>query len=185
MAEETKTVRYLSRYFSLKLVRKPMRTKEVEGQIITSEGASIRFEEGAYETSDPEEIAYIEARPEFAAGTIIRVPDNVQNAAAHDAEFREDLEAREARLAAREAAVAAREAKVGPAEEGARVETGDGLRSNMKKTDLLKIAKDEGVEGVSEESKNDEIIAAIRAKRAADASGTGESTGGDNGGAAY
>lgn len=184
MAEEI-TARYLSKFLSLKLVRKPMRTKEVEGQIITSDGASIRFVEGAYETSDPDEIEYIEARPEFKAGTIIRIPDNVKDVVAHGNEFREDLEAREARLAAREAAVAAREAKVGPAEEGARVATGDGLRSNMKKTDLLKIAADEGVDGLTEESKNDEIIEAIRAKRTADASGTGEQTGGDNGGAAY
>ncbi len=183
MAEEI-TARYLSKFLSLKLVRKPMRTKEVEGQIITSDGASIRFVQGAYETSDPDEIAYIEARPEFHAGTIIRIPDDVKDIVAHGNEYREDLEAREARLKAREEAVAAREAKVGPAEEGARVATGDGLRGNMKKTDLLKIAADEGVEGVSEESKNDEIIDAIRAKRA-EASGTGESTGGDNGGAAF
>lgn len=186
MAEETKTVRYLSKFLSLKLVRKPMRTKEVEGQIITSEGSSIRFSEGVYETDSAEEQAYIEARPEFASGIIVKVPGNVKDLVSHQAEWMKDLETREADLKRREAELAAKEARVNGSEEGARVPSADGLEE-MKRPQLVEIAEELGLpaEAYKVGVKNEAIVAAIRVKRA-ETSGTGQSTGGeDNGGAAF
>lgn len=193
--KDTTTVQFLSKYHSLKIVRKPMRTKEIEGQLVSTEGASIRFSEGVFETSDPEEIAFIEARPEFKNGIIVRVPGNVKDLVAHQARWEEDLEAREKRLAEREAALARKEAKVNSSEEGSRVgkpegdedngEDGDGL-DDMKRADLVAIADE--LEIPSDQTKvgtkNADIVALIRAKRAELASGTGQSTGGDSG-AAY
>ena len=194
--KETKPVQFLSRYRGLKIVRTPIRTREIEGQIISSEGHSIRFVDGLYETDDADVIAYIEARPEFASGIIVRVPGNVKDLAAHKGEWEKTLEQREADLAAREAAVAAKEAKASGAEEGARVGKpdteieGDGLDA-MKRGELVAIADE--LEIPSDQTKvgtkNADIVALIRAKRAelGQSSGTGESTGGDdsNGGAAF
>lgn len=155
--------RYISRFLALRIVVKSTYTKEVDGRIVTVPGKDIRFVEGVFETEDQELIDFLEADKSFGT-TYIRVPDNVEDAVKDRGEWMKDLETKEKDLLEREAALKAKEAKVNSSEEGAK--TGDGLRANMKKADLLKIAKAEGVEGVSDENKNPEIIEAIRAKRA-------------------
>lgn len=154
--------RYISRYLALRIVVKPAYTKEVDGRVVTVQGKDIRFDQGVFETTDQELIDFLEADKSFGT-TYIRVPDNVEDVVKDRGEWMKDLETKERELAEREAALKAREAKVNSSEEGAKA--GDGLRKNMAKADLLEIAKNEGVEGVSEETKNDDIIAAIRAKR--------------------
>lgn len=154
--------RYISRFLALRIVVKPAYTKEVDGRIVTVQGKDIRFVEGVFETKDQELIDFLEADKSFGT-TYIRVPDNVADVAKDRGEWMKDLETKERELAEREAALKARESKVNSSEEGAKA--GDGLRGNMPKVDLLEIAKAEGVEGVSEETKNADIIAAIRAKR--------------------
>lgn len=156
-------VRYISRYLALRIVVKPAYTKEVDGRIVTVSGKDIRFVEGVFETTDQELITYLESQPGF--GTVyIRVPDNVADVVKDRGDWMKDLETKEKELAEREAALKAREAKVNASEEGGKA--GDGLRENMKKEDLLQIAMTEGVEGLTEETKNKDIIEAIRAKRA-------------------
>jgi hypothetical protein len=154
--------RYISRYLALRIVVKPAYTKEVDGRIVTVQGKDIRFDQGVFETTDQELIDFLEGDKSFGT-TYIRVPDDVKDVVKDRGEWMKDLETKERELAEREAALKAREAKVNSSEEGAKA--GDGLRGNMPKTELLDIAKAEGVEGVSEETKNADIIAAIRAKR--------------------
>lgn len=154
--------RYISRFLALRIVVKPAYTKEVDGRVVTVQGKDIRFDQGVFETTDQELIDFLEADKSFGT-TYIRVPDNVEDVAKDRGEWMKDLETKERELAEREAALKAREAKVSGSEEGAKA--GDGLRKNMAKADLLAIAIEEGVTGVDETSKNDDIIAAIRAKR--------------------
>lgn len=154
--------RYISRYLALRIVVKPAYTKEVDGRIVTVQGKDIRFQEGVFETTDQELIDFLEADKSFGT-TYIRVPDDVADVTKDRGEWMKDLETKERELAEREAALKARETKVNSSEEGAKA--GDGLRANMAKAELLEIAKNEGVEGVSEETKNADIITAIRAKR--------------------
>lgn len=175
MATETevktlpKPVRYISRYLQLRIVRKPGYSKEIDGQRVSTPGTSIQFDQGAFETTDPAEVDFIEARPEF--GKIIqRVPDNIEDMAAQRTEVFQDLEAREKALADREAAVAAQEAalknvEMGKTDEEEGDEEDDGLDA-MTKKQLLAVAAEEEVEGVSDKTTNPEIVAAIRAKRA-------------------
>lgn len=183
-SEEQKNVRFLSKFHSLKIVRKPIRTREVEGQIVQTDGESIRFSEGAFETSDPEVVDFLMNRPEFESGIIIRVPDNVKNLVAHQAEWEKDLEQREADLARREAALAAKESKVSGDEEGARVGNpgaADDL-DDLKRPELVQIANELGIP--SDQTKvgttNDAIVQLIRSKRAELAA----KSGGENGDAA-
>lgn len=172
--------RYISRFLALRIVVKPAYTKEVDGRIVTVPGKDIRFNEGVFETEDQELIDFLEADKSFGT-TYIRVPDNVLSPKTDRDEWMKDLETKERELAEREASLKAREAKVNASEEGAKA--GDGLRENMKKEELLQIAMTEGVEGLTEETKNKDIIAAIRAKREEKGAGDGsdQSNGGDQG----
>lgn len=187
-------VKFLSKYRSLKIVRVPVRTREIEGQIVSTDGNKIVFEDGMFETDDQAVVDYLEARPEFKSGVIIRVPGNVKDVLGYQAEREKSLEQREAELAAREAALEKREKGANANEEGSRVGKpdteieGDGLDA-MKRGELVAIADE--LEIPSEQTKvgtkNADIVALIRAKRAelGQSSGTGKSTGGDEGGAAF
>lgn len=155
--------RYISRFLALRIVVKPAYTKEVDGRVVTVQGKDIRFDQGVFETTDQELIDFLEGDKSFGT-TYIRVPDNVADAVKDRGEWMKDLETKERELAEREARLKEKEAKVNSSEEGSKA--GDGLRPNMKKDDLLEIAKAEGVEGVSQDTKNPDIIEAIRAKRA-------------------
>lgn len=107
---KTTTARFISKYRELKIVHKSSFTKEVDGRIVYVPGTKIQFTNGAYETSNPEIIEFLEARPEF--GKIIqRVPDDVSNFAAQK-ELSQTLEQREAELAKREAALEKAELKL-------------------------------------------------------------------------
>lgn len=169
---EPKAAKFLSKYLALKIVVRPTRSKEMDGQIISVDGESIRFVDGVYETSDPKEIEFLEARPEFKSGTIIRVPDDVKNLVAHEQEWRKDLEQREADLAAREAALEAKEKGIQGSEEGARVSKPEGGEAQddldgLNRAGLTEIAQklelDPAVYKVGKT--NDSIKEAIRAKR--------------------
>ncbi len=175
MATETevqslaKPVRYISRYLQLRIVRKPGYSKEVDGQRVSTPGTSIQFDQGVFETTDPAEVAFIEGRSEFGK-LIQRVPDNIEDIAGERTEVFQDLEAREKALADREAAIAAKEAalkngelgKLEDEEDGD--EEDDGLEALTKKQ-LLEVAATEEVEGVNNNTKNEDIVAAIRKKR--------------------
>lgn len=187
--EETKPVQYLSKYRSMKIVRVPIRTREIEGQIISTDGSKIVFEDGMFETSDQAVIDYIEARPEFKSGIIYRVPGNVKDVVAHQAEREKSLEQREADLKAREDAVAKKEAGANSSEEGARVGKpdteieGDGL-DQAKRPELVQIADELEIpaEQTKVGTKNADIVALIRARRAELATESGSE---GEGGAAF
>lgn len=178
MAEETKQkeVTFVSRYLNLRIVVQPGYSKEVDGRRVSTPGRSIRFFQGAYKTSDPEEIEFLRTRPEFGKH-IQEVPDNVEEMAAREEQFK-NLEDKEKELAEREAALAAREAALTNQETGRQGEEGeegededDGLEA-MERGELidhlkkLKEEDPEGLEEVNGNSKSEDIIAAIRAREA-------------------
>jgi len=162
--------RYISRFLALRIVVKAAYNKEVDGRIVTVQGKDIRFDQGVFETSDQELIAYLEESKSFGT-TYIRVPDNVKDVTKDRGEWMKDLETKERELAEREAALKEREDKVNGSEEGAKAPVLDSslpeVRVNMSKASLLEIAEEEGVEGLTSKSKNAEILEAINANRLA------------------
>lgn len=171
-----KPVTFISKYRNLRIVRKASYSKEVEGRRVTLPGTAIRFAEGAFTTSEPEEIKFIESRPEFGRH-IQRVPDNVEDLAAARVEMNKDLEQREADIKAREEALAAREAELSSNETGKdEDEDEDGEEEGAKLESLdrpalleeLKVAKEadpEFFKDLNGNSKSEDIIAALREKR--------------------
>lgn len=174
MAEEKKTLkkaaRYISRYLQLRIVRKAAYSREVDGQRVATPGTAIQFDNGVFETKDPEEVAFIEARPEFG-NHIQKVPDNVEDLNSEHSEKFKNLEEKENDLAEREAAVAAKEAALTDGELGKAggddgdEGEGDGLEK-LDKPGLLKIVKKEKVEGTTDRTTMPKLIEAIRAARA-------------------
>lgn len=168
-----KPVRYISRYLQLRIVRKPGYSKEIDGQRISTPGTSIQFDQGVFETNDPAEVAFIESRPEYGK-YIQRVPDNIENMSEEREKKFATLEQKEAEIAAREKALEEREKALTGAETGRaegsslKDETGDDGLDAMKRDQLVEIAKQEGLEEEAYKvgTKNTDIVAAIRAKRA-------------------
>jgi len=167
--KKEKVVRFISRYLSLRIITKAGFSREVDGQRSSTAGESIQFEQGVFETADPEVVKYIEARPEFGKH-IQRVPDNIENLSKEQAEQFQSLEAREAAVAAREAALEGKEGQVTDNEAGRNEddeddESDDGLEQ-MGKPELLNIVEREEIEGTNSRTKVADLIAAIRAARA-------------------
>lgn len=157
-----KPARYISRFLNLRIVVRGTYTQAVEGRVVTTPGKSIQFEGGVFETTDKDEQAFIEARPEFGQ-IIIKAPENIENLAGAREEMMKDLETREKELKAREEALAAKEKELGVEETGK--SDGETVLEDMTKEQLLAVAEAEGVEGVDKKTKNEEIVAAIKAKR--------------------
>lgn len=59
--------KYISKYLSLKLVNRASYTKEVEGRVVVVPGKSIQFENGVYETTDKDEIKFLENHPNYGS----------------------------------------------------------------------------------------------------------------------
>ncbi len=107
--EKEKTNRYVSKYFALKLVVEPAYTKDVGGsRTVVVPGKRIEFEQGVYETTDADEIKFLDEHEN--CGTIfMKVNKDVTS---ERAAFVESLEEREARVAAKEAELGLEGAKV-------------------------------------------------------------------------
>jgi len=163
MQDDHNPARYISRYTSLRIVVNSTYTKEVNGRIVTVPGKDIRFVEGIFETTDPELVDFLEGDKKSFGTVYIRVQDNVKDVVKDRGEWMKDLETKERELKEREEALKAKEAKINASEEGSK--QSDGLLPNTPKVDLIKIATDEGVTGVTMETKNKEIIEAIRKNR--------------------
>ncbi len=119
-AKEEKTekiVRFIARYASLKLVNKATYSKEVEGRVVVVPGKSIQFTNGIYETSDKDEIAFLENHPNFG-NVFYRLKGKEEADKAREEKFK-TLEQREAELNAREADLKKREMAIKGQEEGA------------------------------------------------------------------
>lgn len=93
--KEVKTAKYISKYLSLRLIDKASYTKEVAGRIVVVPGNSIRFEKGVYETTDENEIKFLDNHPN-CGNVFIRVKSD-DLAKARAKRFK-DLETREAEL---------------------------------------------------------------------------------------
>lgn len=161
--EKTTTVRYVSRYLNLTIVRKASYTKEVDGRVVHIPGESIRFQEGTYETSDPSVVEFLDKRPEFG-DIFIKVPSNIESLA-HRGAMIESLEEREARIKAKEDELKAKELKLNATEEGGDIEKVDPVSlDGLTKKELLEIAEKENVKGVKDK-KVDDIKKAIKESR--------------------
>ncbi len=128
-----KAVRFVARYAQLKLINKSTYTKEVEGRIVVVPGKSIQFRDGIYETSDKDEIAFLESHPNFGS-VFFRLNPKEGADKAKEEKFK-TLEQREAELNAREEALKKREMAAKGQEEGAGTST-KGIRGTeaTKKT---------------------------------------------------
>lgn len=106
---DKKAERYVSKYFALKLVVEPAYTKEVGGgRTVVVPGKRIEFEQGVYETSDADEIKFLDEHQNN--GTVfMKVKKDVTS---ERADLIETLEEREARIAAKEAELGLGEKKV-------------------------------------------------------------------------
>lgn len=172
MATKEKGARYISKYRELKIVRDAAHTKETNGRVVAVSGRSIRFHDGMFQTTDPEEIEFLESQKGFGS-TFIRVPDDVKDLVAHRDEELKDLETRENELKEKEAALAKREAKVRASEEGAKL-AGPTVAQlkKMNKKQLLAQMQEEDVSMVNVRgSKPEDIIKAIVKHRKDKASG--------------
>lgn len=129
----SKAVRYVAKYAQLKLVNKATYTKEVEGRVVVVPGKSVQFRDGIYETSDKDEIAFLDSHPNFGS-VFFRLKPKEGADKAREEKFK-TLEQREAELNAREEAIKKREMAVKGQEEGAGTST-KGIRGTeaVKKT---------------------------------------------------
>ena len=118
--EETKskTARYISQSAELKLINRASYTKEVEGRIVVVPGNSIQFHNGMYETSDKDEIAFLESHPNFG-NLFYRLKGKEDAEKAREERFK-SLEQKEKELAEREAKVKEKEMASKGHEEGAK-----------------------------------------------------------------
>ena len=111
-----KAVRFISRYAELKLVNKATYTKEIEGRVVVQPGKAIQFRDGVYETSDKDEIAFLESHPNFG-NTFFRLKAKEETEKAKEEKFK-SLEQREAELNAREEELKKKEMALKGQEEG-------------------------------------------------------------------
>lgn len=90
----SKETTYVAKYLQLKLIRESSYYKEVGGKILPQKGSAIQFENGAYSTSDEEEIEFLDKHPNF--GSIFIKVD--RDATEERAEYVKTLEERNAEL---------------------------------------------------------------------------------------
>ena len=90
----SKSTTFVSKYFQLKLVRESSYTKEIAGKLLPTKGKYIQFNQGAFTTSDEEEIEFLENHPNF--GSIFIKVD--KDAGRERAEYVQTLEERNAEL---------------------------------------------------------------------------------------
>lgn len=93
----SKETTYVSKYFNLKLIRTSSYHKEVAGKILPVPGTSVQFIQGAFTTSDAEEIKFLESHPNFG-NIFIKVDKDAVN---ERAQYVQTLEERNAELEAK------------------------------------------------------------------------------------
>jgi len=115
---KSKTARYISQSAELKLINKASYTKEVEGRVVVVPGKSIQFHSGVYETSDPDEIQFLENHQNFG-NLFYRLKGKEDAQQAREERFK-DLEAREKAVAVKEEELKKKEMAEKGHEEGAK-----------------------------------------------------------------
>lgn len=93
---DKKSETYVSKYLALKLIRESAYTKEVNGKFLPQKGTSIQFVDGAYTTSDKDEIEFLDNHPN--QGNIFIKVD--KDAVKERADYVQTLEERNAELEA-------------------------------------------------------------------------------------
>ena len=58
-----KLTQYISKYRELRLIDKASYSKEVEGKVVVVQGNAIQFHDVVYETSDENEIKFLDNHP--------------------------------------------------------------------------------------------------------------------------
>ena len=131
MTKEEKKVIYISKILELKLINKSAYTKEVDGKVLVVNGSSVQFQEGKYETSNSEEIKFLDNHPN-CGGVFIRIPDSVKDIKKEQEKQRESLDDREKReKALKEAGV----------KKGKQLEEGSSIPNKGKKSKSKKSEK--------------------------------------------
>ena len=96
-SEKKESVTFISKFRKLKLIIESAFTKEVNGKFLPQPGKYIQFVDGMYETSDKDEIKFLESHKNFETH-FIKVDKEV---ASERAEYVQTLEQRNAELEAR------------------------------------------------------------------------------------
>lgn len=119
VAKKTEAV-YISKYLQLRLVRESAYTKEVNGRAFTVQGKSIQFVDGAFRTSDPEEIEFLDNHGNYG-NTFTKVEKNDIGKSTSDLIDKQwkTLEQKEAELKAKEEDLKQREMALRGSAEGA------------------------------------------------------------------
>jgi hypothetical protein len=136
--------RYISKSLKLSLGIKSSYYKEVNGKRETVPGHRVNFEEGMFQTDNPELQELLEKRSEF--GTLfIRIPEGET-----DSDIKErmkPLNEKEKELKQREAELDRREKLLKSKEAGRKETKGEGDESldGLKREELVTIAKDLGI----------------------------------------
>ena len=113
MSTKKKSETYVSKYRSLRLIRVSSYTKEINGKFLPQKGASIRFNEGAFITSDKEEIDFLDNHVNLGSVFIKVEKDAVEERA----NYVQTLEERNAELEAQISNKKEKETKVEKDEE--------------------------------------------------------------------
>ncbi len=129
----TEKAQYISKYLALKLIDKASYSKEVDGKVVVVPGKSIQFNEGTYETDDPNEIKFLDSHPN--CGTVfIRVQEVRNLKKAREDQF-QDLETREVKLKAKEERLKAKEERLARKEKALKKkESSAAKKGNKEKT---------------------------------------------------
>ena len=115
---KSKKERYVARFGELKLIDKASYTKEVEGRIVVVAGRSIQFHDGKYETSDPQEIQFLDNHPNY--GNVFYKLKSKEDADKAREERFKSLEEKEKELAVKEEKLRKKEIALKGHEEGAK-----------------------------------------------------------------
>ncbi len=115
---KSKKAKYISQSAELKLINKASYTKEVDGRVVVVPGKSIQFHNGMYETSDPDEIQFLENHQNFG-NLFYRLKGNEDAQQAREERFK-SLEAREKAVATKEEELKKKEMAEKGHEEGAK-----------------------------------------------------------------
>ena len=72
-------MKYISKFLELRIVVKPAYSKEIDGRVVVTQGKSIQFHDGVYNTEDSEEITFLDNNKNLG-NVFIKVEGDIKKA---------------------------------------------------------------------------------------------------------
>lgn len=119
--------KYIAKYTDLKLIDKSTYTKEVEGRRVVVPGKAIQFANGVYETTDKDEIAFLDNHPNCGNVFIKIGKEDIGKAKKGFTQTLEEKEAEKKKVEAE------KEVKKKALAEGAEIPKGKGIGKKVEK----------------------------------------------------